>query len=120
VKYLFLLDAETDNWMPTPGTPESKALFEEWAVAEEAMQSAGVYIDCAPLYPHDATTTVRVRDGETIITDGPAAEIKEHLGGYVLIECADLDEALKWAGAIPTAKTGSVIIRPVVTVPEGG
>jgi hypothetical protein len=120
MKYLFLLNSDSETWMPEYGTPESKELFEEWRVAEEAMTAAGVYISCAPLAPHSATTTVRVKDGETLITDGPSAEIKEHLGGYVLLECADLDEALKWAAQIPTAKTGEVVMRPILEVQEGG
>jgi hypothetical protein len=120
MRYLLLLYSDTEPWMPPPGTPESYALFEEWRVANEAMAAAGVLVDCAPLAPHDATTSLRVEGGDTVITDGPAAEIKEHLGGYVTVDCADLDEALKWAAAVPTAKTGTVVVRPVVHVPEGG
>ncbi len=73
-------------------------------------------IDCAPLQPPSASTTVQVRDGETLLTDGPAAEIKEHFGGFTLIECADLDEALKWAACVPTASDGRVEVRPLVQV----
>jgi len=80
------------------------------------MADAGVLIDCAPLQPVSASTTVRVRGAETLLTDGPAAEIKEQFGGFTLIECADLDEALKWAARIPTAHDGSVEVRPVVQV----
>jgi hypothetical protein len=120
MKYLFLLNSDSETWMPEAGTPEAKELFEEWRVVEEAMRAAGVYISCAPLAPDSATTTVRVTNGETLITDGPAAEIKEHLGGYVLLECADLDEALEWAAQIPTAKTGEVVVRPIIDVQEGG
>jgi hypothetical protein len=80
------------------------------------MAKAGVLIDCAPLEPPSAATTLQVRDGETLLTDGPAAEIKEQFGGYTLIECADLDEALKWAATLPTALDGSIEVRPVVQV----
>jgi hypothetical protein len=80
------------------------------------MAQAGVLIDCAPLRPPSASTTVRVRDGETLITDGPAAEIKEQFGGYTLVECDDLDEALRWAATIPSACYGHVEVRPVVQV----
>jgi hypothetical protein len=59
---------------------------------------------------------VRVRDGETILTDGPSAEIKEQLGGYTIVECADLDEALKWAAVMPAARDASVEVRPIVPV----
>lgn len=61
-------------------------------------------------------TTVRVRDGEVLLTDGPAAELKEQIGGYTIIECADLDEAIKWAAMIPAANEASVEVRPVATV----
>jgi hypothetical protein len=59
---------------------------------------------------------VRIRNGETLLTDGPAAEIKEQLGGYALVDCADLDEALQWAATIPAARDGSVEVRPVLEV----
>jgi hypothetical protein len=68
------------------------------------------------LQPVSASTTVRVRGGETLLTDGPAAEIKEHFGGYTLVECADLDEALRWAAVMPAADGGSVEVRPLVPV----
>ena len=75
-------------------------------------------LGCAPLYPPEASTTVRVRDGAALLTDGPAAEIKEQFGGYTLVECANLDEALAWAAKIPTAREGMVEVRPVIEVPE--
>ena len=59
---------------------------------------------------------MRVRGGQTLLTDGPAAEIKEQFGGYTLVECANLDEALKWAAAVPTASDGVVEVRPVIAV----
>jgi hypothetical protein len=80
------------------------------------MRNAGVLIDCAPLQPAGASTTLRVRNGDALLTDGPAAEIKEHFGGFTLVECADLDEALKWAATLPTASDGSIEIRPVIQV----
>ncbi len=55
-------------------------------------------------------------DGDVLLTDGPAAEIKEHFGGFTLVDCADLDEALKWAATLPTATEGSIEIRPVIAV----
>ena len=115
MKYLFLLYADAS--MPAPGTPEARKLLEDWTEAEQAMAAAGVLIDCAPLHPVAASTTVRVRDGETLLTDGPAAEIKEVFGGFTLVECADLDEALRWAARIPTALDGKVEVRPVLQVP---
>ncbi|MBO0788207.1 MAG: YciI family protein [Actinobacteria bacterium] len=114
MKYLILLYGKP---LPEPGTPAARALIQSWDEAEERMGKAGVLIDCAPLQPPAASTTVRVRDGETLITDGPAAEIKEQFGGFTLIECAGLDEALRWAAALPTAADGKVEVRPVVQVP---
>jgi hypothetical protein len=111
MKYMFLLYGSE---LPEPGTAEAVQLFEEWSTARQAMADAGVLIDCAPLQPVAASTTVRVRDGETLLTDGPAAEIKEVFGGFTLIECEGLDEALKWASKIPTARDGAVEVRPLV------
>jgi hypothetical protein len=113
MKYLFLLHGKP---LPEPGSQEAREMIESWGAATEAMTKAGVLIDCAPLHPASATTTVRVRGGETLLTDGPAAEIKEQFGGFTLIECADLDEALRWAAALPAASDGCVEVRPVVQV----
>jgi hypothetical protein len=115
MKYMFLLYGPD---LPEPGTGEARKLLEDWSAARGAMEDAGVLIDCAPLYPPTSSTTVQVRGGETLLTDGPAAEIKEHFGGFTLIECADLDEALTWAARIPTARNGSVEVRPVIQVQQ--
>jgi hypothetical protein len=115
MKYILLLNRMADE-LPVSGTPEFDALLREYGAAVEAMGKAGVLLDCEPLAGRSSTTTVRVRDGETIITDGPSAEIKEQLGGYSIIECADLDEALKWAATIPAAWDASVEVRPVASV----
>ncbi|MDR2984064.1 MAG: YciI family protein [Nocardiopsaceae bacterium] len=113
MKYLFLLYG-LDAPLPEPGTAEGAAMFERWSAATGPMAEAGVLIDCAPVQPASASTTLRIQDGEVVLTDGPAAEIKEHFGGFTLVDCADLDEALKWAATLPTAADGSIEIRPVV------
>ena len=115
MKYIFLLNRTTDA-LPEPGTAEAEQLTQAYATALEVLGKAGVLIDCAPLAARSSATTVRVRDGETILTDGPAAEIKEQLGGYTIVECADLDEALKWAAIMPAARDASVEVRPIVAV----
>jgi hypothetical protein len=115
MKYMFLLYGP-DRPLPEPGAPEFTEMLESWDAATAAMAKAGVLIDCAPLEPPSSATTLQVRDGETLLTDGPAAEIKEQFGGYTLVECADLDEALKWAATLPTALDGSIEVRPVVQV----
>ncbi len=66
------------------------------------------------LEPSTTATTVRVRDGETLLTDGPFAETKEVIGGYYILDCPDLDTAVHWAAQIPGAKTGSVEVRPII------
>lgn len=115
MKYLLLLNRVEDD-IPDPSTPEGAALFDAYQQFNDDMKEAGVFRDCEPLHAESATTTVRVRGGETLITDGPAAEIKEQLGGYTIVECADLDEALRWAARSPAARDASVEVRPVVHV----
>jgi hypothetical protein len=113
MKYMLLLNRTTDA-PPAPGTPEFDETLRTYGAVVGEMGRAGVLVDCAPLAAISSTTTVRVRDGETILTDGPSAEIKELLGGYTILDCADLDEAVKWAALIPAAKDASVEIRPIV------
>src|ERR1700733_13154318 len=113
MKYMLLLNRTADA-LPEPGTPELGRIIQEYGAAVEAMGRAGVLIDCGALTARSSTTTVRVRDGQTIITDGPSAEIKEQLGGDSGIECADLGQALG-AAASPAARDASVETRPVVS-----
>ena len=113
MRYLFLLYGKA---LPEPGTAEAQQVLEAYTAATQTMAEAGILISCGPLQPPAATTTVRVRGGEILLTDGPAAEIKEQFGGYTLVECEDLDEALKWAARIPAASEGQVEVRPVVPV----
>src|SRR2546421_6562048 len=90
----------------------------KWYALTESLEEAGLLISNAPLRPVDTATTVRVRDGETQITDGPFAATKEILVGYYLLDCANLDEALKAAERIPSASYGSVEVRPVMDMSE--
>jgi hypothetical protein len=85
---------------------------------DDASQAAGVQVTGAGLQPPEAATTIRVRDGERTLTDGPFAETKEVLGGFYLLECKDLDEAIEWASKIPGALNGSVEVRPVMEFPS--
>ena len=116
VKYLFLL-YRTEDVLPEPGTAAAAEMGAVYGKAMAALAAAGVLRDSGPLQPRSTSTMVRVRNGETLITDGPAAEIKEHIGGYTVVECADLDEALHWAAQMPAATDASVEVRPVVPVP---
>lgn len=84
---------------------------------DDELRAAGSYIEGLPLHPTHAATTVRVRDGETLTTDGPFAETDEQLGGFYLIDAPDLDSPLEWAAKIPSAAFGSVEVRPVLEMP---
>jgi hypothetical protein len=100
-------------------TPEEiGAVFAAHGEFGEAAGKAGVYVGGDGLQPSATATTVRVRDGERLLTDGPFAETKEQLGGFYMLECKDLDEALAWAARIPEAKTGSIEVRPVMVYDE--
>jgi hypothetical protein len=88
------------------------------AFAREA-RSRGTYVTCDALESPAAAVTVRVRNGRTMRTDGPYAETKEALGGFYILECKDLEEAVAHAAKIPDAKYGSVEVRPIVAIPGG-
>lgn len=113
MKYLFLLNRVEDD-LPEQGTPEFEELNRTYGAAVEAMAQPGVLVDCAPLAATSAATTVRVRKGERILTDGPAAELREQVGGYTIVDCPDLDDALKWAALIPATEAASVEVRAIV------
>jgi hypothetical protein len=81
---------------------------------DDSLKESGHLIDARPLQPTRTATTIRVRDGRMSKTDGPFAETKEHLGGFVLIEAADLNEAIRVAAASPMARYGSIEVRPVM------
>ena len=117
MKYIALLYGDPDtNVAPMPGTPEFMKMLDEYQSATMAMAEAGILVDSSPLQPPQAATTVRVRDGETLLSDGPFAEIKEQLGGYYILDCEDLDTALLYAAMIPSAKYGSVEVRPLMVM----
>jgi hypothetical protein len=120
MRYLCLLVGEPDMAGPEPGTPEFMQMLSDYQSATQAMTTAGVLVDSAPLQPAAAATTLRVRDGEPLVTDGPFAELKEQIGGYYVLDCADLDEALRWSATIPAARFGAIDIRPVMVAPGQG
>jgi hypothetical protein len=113
-EYMLLLYAEE-------ATPEERkerdAQMPAWIEFTEGLREAGLFVSSGQLRPVDTATTVRVRDGETEILDGPFAVTKEYLGGYYMVKCADLDEALKIAAQLPIARYGSVEVRPLVELP---
>lgn len=115
MKYLVLLAGEPGVG-PAPGSQEFLAMLEDFGKVTADMAASGVLVDSAALQPPSTATTVRVREGRRLLVDGPFAEIREQLGGYYILECADLDAAVDWAARIPSAYYGSVEVRPVMHV----
>jgi hypothetical protein len=114
MKYLFALFGDESRWGEV--TPEQRAeSMRQWDAFTTATIEAGVHLGGEGLQPSANATTVKIEEsGDHVITDGPFAETKEQLGGYYLLDCKDLDDALSWAARIPEAKTGAVEVRPVM------
>jgi len=99
-------------------TDEERAhCYVESAQLTQDLSAKGQYVGAGPLHPVATATSVRVRDGKRVVTDGPFAETREQLGGYYLIEAKDLDEAIDIAERIPPARYGTIEIRPVLEIP---
>ena len=114
-KYLLLIYA--DEAM-LPASPEAFAAMDaEYTAYTRRIADQGILRAGEALEPTASATTVRVRDGKTLVTDGPFAETKEALGGFYMIECDDLDAALAAAAGIPGARLGSVEVRPIMEMP---
>ena len=117
MQYILLIYAnETANAEAMKGaTPEEQqAAMGRWFAYTKELRDAKAYVAGDALQPTGTATTVRLRSGERMITDGPFAETKEQLGGYYLIEAEDLDEALVWAEKCPGAVNGSIEVRPIM------
>ena len=97
---------------------EREQCYRESTQLAHQLSAAGQYLAAAPLEPTAAATSVRVRKGKRVVTDGPFAETKEQLGGYFLIDASDLDEAIAIAARIPMARRGTVEVRPVVQLAD--
>jgi len=117
MRYLCLLVGEPDMAVPAPGTPEFARMLSDYESATQAMAADGVLVDSGPLQPPPAAATLRVRGGQPLVTDGPFAELKEQIGGYYVLDCADLDEALRRAATIPAARYGAIEVRPLMVAP---
>jgi hypothetical protein len=113
MRYLLTIYADESRYA-TMTPADSGALMAAYGEFGQAAREAGVLLGGEGLQPTATATTVRVRDGEPLFTDGPFAETREQLGGYYLLECADLDEAARWAARIPDAAVGAVEVRPVM------
>ena len=110
-QYMLLIYSPTEGG---PSPEEMQAEFPRWQEYTQSLIDAGAMTAGDALQPIDTATTVRVRDGETVVSDGPFAETKEVLGGYYILDVPDLDAALKWAAKIPNVTYGSVEVRPVM------
>ena len=114
MKYMLLIygneQASTDT--------ERQACYVESTQLAHTLKSHGQFLATSPLQPVSTATTVKVRDGKRLVTDGPFAETREQLGGFFMVEAKNLDEAIDIAGRIPGARKGTVEIRPVVEIPN--
>ena len=114
MQYMLLIYGSGDSWEEL--TPEQQRdIGAAYFAFTEELREAGKMVAGDALQPTTTATSVRVRDGETLTTDGPFAETKEVLGGYYLIDVDTLDEALEWAAKIPGAAHGTIEVRPIVT-----
>ena len=119
MQYLALIYSE-DNAGPQPGTPEFEGYMAAFFAANKAYEDAGVMRGGNALQHTSTATSVRIRDGKTETMDGPFAETKERLGGYYLLDCKDLDEAIRMAELIPTVGHGTIELRPIMEIPGDG
>ena len=113
MEYALLLYADEDDLPETMSASDREAFYADFRSFNEALQTAGVFKGAQRLKTVDTATTVRVEGGEVIHADGPFAETRECLAGFFVIEVENLDEALHWAARIPSARIGTVEVRPL-------
>jgi hypothetical protein len=117
MQYLLLIYAKESDWA-SRSEAEKGQIFQDYMSFAQSIRASGNYVGGEALQPVATATTVRVKNGKTLTTDGPFAETKEQLGGYFLIEAKNLDEAIAIAARIPDSKTGSVEVRPIMPTPK--
>ena len=115
MQYMLLIYNDESEWAAL-GDAERKSIVGEYLAFTDSIRESGNWIAGAPLHPTSSSTSVRLRDAEPLVTDGPFAETKEQLGGYYLVEAADADEAIAIAARIPGARYGTIEVRPVLEV----
>lgn len=113
MQYMLLI-YDDESQLQTMGEAASAKMYQEYGEFTGEIIQSGNFKAGSELHPVSKATTVRIRDGKRLVTDGPFAETKEQLGGYYLIDAADLDQATAIAARIPSAKSGSIEIRPIV------
>ena len=112
MEYLALIYADEAAWERFSDAARAAA-YEQYGEFAKAAGTAGVLVGGEELGPTSSATTVRIRDGSQLVTDGPYAEVKEALGGYFVLDCPSFDDAVSWAARIPAASHGAVEVRPV-------
>ena len=113
MKYMLLIYSDEKAWTDS----EREHCYAESTQLAHDLHASGQYLGANPLHPVSTATSVRLRSGKRLVTDGPFAETREQLGGYFLVDAPDLDAAINIAGRIPAAKVGTVEIRPVIDIP---
>ena len=113
MKYLLLIYQNEPSWNALTEA-ERQQIYLEYSKLRGELEASGQFVTGSQLQPIATATSVRVRDGKELITDGPFAETHEHLGGYFLIEARNLDEATSIAARIPSARAGTIEVRPLV------
>jgi hypothetical protein len=113
MKYMLLIHDVEADWAKL-SEPEVASIMAEYRALSAELRGAGVMLDGAQLQPTAAATSVQIRNGKRLVTDGPFAETREQLGGYFLIEARNLDEAISIAARVPSARFGTIEVRPLV------
>jgi hypothetical protein len=120
MKYLLLLYGDETRWEKM-SPEEAEEDMKRWSAFGDELVASGAFLAGEGLAPTSSATTVRIKDGEVVHTDGPFAETREQLGGFYLLECPDLDAALGWAAKVPDlGEDGSVEVRPVMDYEAAG
>jgi hypothetical protein len=119
MKYAFTIYGD-ESRRASASEEDLQAMSQAYGAVTQEMNEKGVFVAGDGLYPTQTATTVRVREGDREVTDGPFAETKEQLGGFYVLDVKDLDEAIEWAAKIPGSQFGSVEIRPVMVYDEAG
>jgi hypothetical protein len=110
--YMLLIYSDEKAW----SEEKIQQCFKDSTQLAHRLDAKGQFLATSPLQPTSAATSIRVRDGKRLVTDGPFAETREQLGGYFLVNAKDLDEAIEIAGQIPAARVGTVEIRPIIEI----
>jgi hypothetical protein len=116
MKYLLLIYENESDWAAILEDEKGK-IYQEYMDYAKRIRKNGNYVAGEALQPVSTATTVRVKNGKTLTTDGPFAETREQLGGFFMVEARDLDEAIKLAAGIPASRTGSIEVRPIMPTP---